>query len=88
MRLIAQRPMVFGKKVTEPWWENFLNYHVGYDFQTGPWTDASWTNWPSDDAKIRKRLRQAGGFLIQTHYGLVIEFDNEADATAFLLRWS
>lgn len=88
MRLVAQHPMTFGKKITELWWENFLNHHIGYDYQDGPWTDESWKAWPSDDAKMRRELKKAGGFLIKTHYGLVIEFDNDADATAFLLRWS
>lgn len=85
MRLVAQRPASFigiSEKMSEPWWENFIRHIIDHD--------AYWTHYSVDQHKtmMKERLKEHGADLIETHFGMVLDFDNDADATAFVLRWS
>lgn len=84
MRLVAQRPAGLGRHtvISEPWWDKFV-------FDTID-NDTFWTNYSASQHKkmLKERLKEHGADLIETHFGTVLEFDSDADATAFLLRWT
>lgn len=81
MRLVAQRPVGPGRHsmISEPWWDRFV-------FET---IDDRTFWYSQEEMKIlKKALKKYGADLIDTHFGLVLDFDSDADATAFVLRWS
>lgn len=83
MRLVAQHyPGLSYKTLSEPWWDNFVRHAVE--------NDAFWANYLVQKHKkmLRAKLKEHGADLIETHFGLVLDFDNEQDATMFLLRWA
>ena len=85
MRLVAQRPgslVSISEKVSEPWWDNFIRHIIDHE--------PFWTYYTVSQHKtmLKKRLKEHGADLIETHFGLVLDFDNDAAATAFVLRWS
>lgn len=85
MRLVAQRPTSLkgAQMISEPWWENFVRNAINDDtYWSGVFSH-------SEEMKIlKKALKKHGADLIETHFGLVLDFDQDSAATAFLLRWS
>ena len=85
MRLVAQRLgslVGISEKITEPWWDNFIRHIIDHD--------ESWTHYSVSEHRtmMRKKLKEYGADLIETHFGTVLDFDSDASATLFLLRWS
>ena len=84
MRLVAQRPAGLSKDtvISEPWWDKFVVNTID--------NDTFWTNYSATQHKkmLKEKLKEYGASLIDTHFGLVLDFDSDADATAFVLRWS
>jgi len=71
-------------KLPKSWWRNFCMDALGFcDY---------WENdidMPRILLQLRQRLKEEhNAFLIETHFGLIVDFDHEEDATLFLLRWS
>ena len=83
MLLVAQHyPGLSYKMLSEPWWDNFI-YHIIDN-------DPFWANYSVTEHKkmLKMKLKEHGAELIETHFGLVLDFDNEQDATMFALKWS
>ena len=85
IRLVADRTgslIGISEKVSEPWWDNFIHHIIDHD--------ESWTHYTVSEHRtmMRKKLKEHGADLIETHFGTVLDFDNDTDATAFVLRWS
>lgn len=82
MRLVAQRYGEIGNLESEPWWDRFVVNIIA--------NDTFWTHYSVSEHKsmLAEILKTHGADLIETHFGLVLDFDNDAAATAFLLRWA
>lgn len=84
MRLVAQRPAALAshKMISEPWWDKFVFNTID--------NDTFWSIFSLHEKRriLREALKKHGADLIETHVGVVLDFDNDAAATAFVLRWS
>lgn len=83
MRLVSQRYGEIGNLISEPWWENFVRNAIDdHTYWSGVFSS-------SEERKIlKKALKKHGAVLIDTHFGTVLDFESDAAATAFFLRWS
>ena len=71
------------RKTFVPWFQNFVKSH-NQDVIIYP-VDLVKTNYKT---QLREQLKPYRAYLIETYGGWIVDFDDEADATAFLLRWS
>lgn len=83
MRLQCHYHQPDGRARPQPWWEKFrtdtfgLTHHFYIDSIAPQYYVV----------RLRERLQDYNGYLIETHFGEVLEFDDEQDATFFLLTW-
>ena len=86
MRLLIEqkRDSSLVRKKLVPWFENFAKSH-NKDLALGCPVDLVTKYYKT---QLREQLKPYRADLIETHGGWIVEFDDEVDATMFLLRWS
>ena len=85
MRLLIEqkRDSSLVRKKFVPWFQNFVNSH-NENLAIGP-VDLVTKYYKT---QVREQLKPYRAHLIETYGGWVLDFDDEADATFFIMKWS